>query len=72
MHTATKQTIQINCTKKMVVRICDLLVHAWLGVVESLTGDVFMDTSIMDCCIRGIFSGERKVVPRNSHPVSVL
>lgn len=56
----------------MFVRMGDLCVHDWLGIVESVPVDVLVGTSFTDRCIRGTFPMERKIIPWHSRRVSVL
>lgn len=44
----------------------------WFGLVDSLTVELLLGKSFMDCCIRGIFVYERKIVPWLWKPVSIL
>lgn len=56
----------------MFLKICDLPVRVWFGVVDNLAVDVLLGTSFIDLCIQGLFPGEQKVVPLHFHLVSML
>lgn len=72
LRTATREHVNVEGVIPMFVRIGDLRVRAWFGVVENLAVDILVGTSFIDRCIRGIFPTERKIVPWHSRPVSIL
>lgn len=68
-----------NCqvvSKEGIVSLFDLMgdlpVHAWFGVVETLTVDMLPGRSLIDCCVQGMFLSKRKIVPQNSLPLVTL
>lgn len=54
------------------VRIRDLHVRTWLGIVESLPVDVLLGTDFFNGCMRHIFTTEQKVVLCHLRPVATI
>lgn len=69
----TELAVHIEDIVQVFVRIGDLRVRVWFGVVEHLAaGSVLLGPSSFVRCLWGIFPRKRKVVPWHSHPVSIL
>lgn len=62
LRTTKNPAVQTDNIIPMFVRIGDLPVRAWFGVIENLAVDVLLGTSFIECCIQGIFTSECKVV----------
>lgn len=67
-----KEPIQLVNTDLHFVRIDDLHVKVRFSIVENLAVDMPPSTTFIGRFIRGIFFGERRVVPWRSDPVPIL
>lgn len=72
LRTANCKVVSGEFILPLFVRMGDLCVYAWFGVIRNLAVDVVLGTSFIDSCIRGIFPSERKVVPRHSQPLEIM
>lgn len=54
------------------IRLVDLRVMAWFGIVTLLTFPLLFETSCIDRLFSGISPQEPKVVPFHSYPVSIV
>lgn len=54
------------------VRMGDLNVCAWFGIVRNFSVDVLLGTSVIDRCIWGIFHSKRSIVRWLSRPKVIL
>ena len=72
MTSASKDKMNLVGVIPIVIRLGDLKVRVWFGVIEELAVPVLLGTSFADRFIQGIFPQERKVVPNDSGPVAIL
>lgn len=68
----TQEPLRIVETILLHVRLGDLRVEVWFGIVHNLAVDILIGTPFIDCFTRGIFLAECKVVPWHSHPVEIF
>lgn len=54
------------------VQVGSLYVKVWHGIIDSFAVNIILGTPFIDWYIREIFSGERRMVPWHSSPVSIL
>lgn len=54
------------------IRIGNLRVHVWFGIVENLAFEVLLGTSIIDQGIPGIFPTEHKIFPWHWEQVAII
>lgn len=71
MTAATKLAINVEGTILLHVRLGDLIVRTWFGVVANLAVPLRLGTSYIDRFVKGIFPQYRKVVPFHSQPVAI-
>lgn len=69
---ADRQEISILEVILLHVRIRDLRIKSWFGIVENLSVSVLLERNFLDRFIKDIFPSERKVVPYHSKMVSIL
>lgn len=72
LRTATKAPILLDGTILLFVKIGELRVRVWFGIVKNLAVDILLGTSFIDRYIQGIFLSERKILPWHSQPVPIL
>lgn len=70
--TANCEAQSVEGMVPLLVSMGDLREHTGFGVVQSLVVDVLLETTIIDCCIQGIFPLEHMIVPRHSRSVEIL
>lgn len=70
LRTANGKVVSVEGIMHLYVRMGDLRVRSWFGVVENLVIDVLLGTSFMYRCIRRIFPSEQKIVSLHSRPLA--
>lgn len=69
---ATKQLLHAERKIRLDVRFGFLFDRVWFGIVFSLAADNCLGTIFNNRFILGIFPSDRKVIPGQSHPVTIL
>lgn len=69
---ATWRMINFRGVILLYVRLGDLGIPVWFGVVTGLAVSVSLRTTLIATFATGIFRPERKVVPQHSKPVDIL
>ena len=72
LTSASRNAMNLVGVLPLFIRMGDLKVRVWFGVVENLAVPVLLGTSYIDRFVQGIFPQERKVVPNDSRPVAIL
>jgi len=69
---ATRQAVSIEGVILLHVRVGELRVRVWFGVVSKLAVPALLGTSFIDSFIRAILPLDRKILPLHSPPVAIL
>lgn len=70
--TANYKMISVEGIVQLLVSKHDLRVHAWFAVVENLARNALRGFEFIDCCIKGVFSSEREIVPLQYRPMAII
>lgn len=66
LRTANCEVVSVEALVPLLVPMDDLSSHPLFVVGENLTVSVLLETSFVDCCIRGVLPSERKMVSWHS------
>lgn len=72
LQTAHCEAENIEDIVPLFIRSNDLCVRIRFGIVEILSINVLLGTSLMDLCIHGIFSTKRKIFALHMRPVTII
>ena len=72
LSTAANQTIPVEGTANLHVRLGELCVRFWFGVQKNLIAPFNIDTAFQVQYVRAILPMDRRIVPLHSQPVPIL
>lgn len=70
--TATQEPLRMEGTMHLHVRLGDVPVRVWAGIVHNPVVNMILCDSFINRCICGIFSVKPKVVPMHFYLVAIL
>lgn len=71
-RTTTQKPLHMKGEILFHIRLCDLYVQVWFGIVNHLEVNTLFGTFISNCFIRYIFFAERKFAQWRSPPVAIV
>ena len=72
LSAAANQPIPVEGIVNLHVRLGDLCVRVWFGVVDNLVAPCILGTAFQDQYVRAILPMDRRIVPLHSRPVPIL